>query len=136
MNSEAAIYGRLSADATLIAMLASNTSIYPEVAPQNAANPCIVYSESTPEFSDTKDGVSHLDSNIIQVDIYAQTMAQRNTIGARVRTLLDRYSGTINSIVVQSIQLVYQHKTIEPMNDINDIKIYRQTFDFKLRQII
>jgi len=130
MNAEAAIYGRLNADSTLTALLASITSIYPEVAPQNAPNPCIVYSESTAEYSDNKDGVSHLDTSIIQVDVYADTIAARNTIGARVRTLLDRYSGTVNTIVVQSIQLVYSFKTYD-----SESRAYRQTFDFRLRQV-
>lgn len=130
MNAEAAIYGRLSADSTLTALLSSVTSIYPEVAPQNASNPCIVYSESTAEYSDNKDGASHLDTSIIQVDVYADTIATRNTIGARVRTLLDRYSGTVNSIVVQSIQLVYSFKTYD-----SESRAYRQTFDFRLRQV-
>lgn len=130
MNAEAAIYGRLSEDSTLTALLASVTSIYPEVAPQNASNPCIVYSESTAEYSDNKDGASHLDTSIIQVDVYADTIAARNTIGARVRTLLDRYSGTVNTIVVQSIQLVYSFKTYD-----SESRAYRQTFDFRLRQV-
>jgi hypothetical protein len=136
MNSEAGIYYILKNDATLIAMLASATSIYPEAAPQSAANPCIVYSESTPEFSDTHSGVSKLDINLIQVDVYAQTVAARNLIGARVRLLLDRYSGTVNDINIQSIQLIYQYKTIEPQFDGSTAKIYRQTFDFRLRQYL
>ena len=136
MNSEAAIYGILSGDSTLTALLATTTSIYPDLAPQGAANPCIVYSESTPEFNDTKSGVSQLDVNLVQVDVYASTISARNNIGLRVRTLLDRYSGTTNGINIQSIQLTYQFKTIEPMNDNKDVKIYRQTFDFKVRQII
>ena len=135
MNCGAAIYGILSADSTLTAMLSIATAIYPDVAPQRAANPCIVYSESIGEFSDTKDGVSHLDSNMVQIDIYTSTVAQRNSISARVRTLLDRYSGTVNSIVVQSIQMVYSLPTVEPYKDENDKTIYRQTMDFKLRQI-
>ena len=135
MNCGAAIYGILSADSTLTAMLSIATAIYPDVAPQRIANPCIVYSESIGEFSDTKDGVSHLDSNMVQIDIYTSTVAQRNSISARVRTLLDRYSGTVNSIVVQSIQMVYSLPTVEPYKDENDKTIYRQTMDFKLRQI-
>ena len=131
MNAEAAIYGVLSADSTLTALLASTTSIYPEVAPQNASNPCIVYSESTPEFNDTMSGVSKLDVNVVQVDVYATTIAARNTIGARVRTLLDRYSGTTNSIKIQSIQLVFSFKTYDEISN-----AYRQTFDFRVRQII
>ncbi len=134
MNCEAAIYGILSGDATLTAIV--STRIYPEAAPQNAANPCIVYSESTPEFNDNKSGVSHLDVNLVQVDVYASTISVRNTIGSRIRTLLDRYSGTVNSINIQSIQCVYSYKTWEFENDKEDKKIYRQTFDFKVRQIV
>jgi hypothetical protein len=136
MNCEAAIYGILAGDSTLTALLASSTSIYPEIAPQNAANPCIVYSETTPDFSGTKDGKSHLDINMVQVDVYAATIAARNTIGARVDTLLTRYSGTSNGIRIQSIDLTYSHKTVEPYNDVQDKKIFRQTFDFSVRQII
>ena len=134
MNCEAAIYGILSGDATLTALV--STRIYPEAAPQNAANPCIVYSESTPEFNDNKSGVSHLDVNLVQIDVYASTISVRNTIGSRIRTLLDRYSGTVNSINIQSIQCVYSYKTWEFGNDKEDKKIYRQTFDFKVRQIV
>jgi hypothetical protein len=74
--------------------------------------------------------------NVIQVDVYANTIAARNNIGARVRTLLDRYTGTVNSVNIQSIQMVYSFKTVEPFDDKNAIKVYRQTFDFKVRQII
>ena len=136
MNCGDGIYGILIGDSTLLALLATNTSIYPDLAPQTAANPCIVYSESTDEFNDTKSGVSHLDVNVVQVDIYTNTVAQRKNISARVRTLLDRYSGTSNSINIQSIQLVYSFATIEPEMDKNDKRTYRQTMDFKVRQII
>lgn len=136
MNCGAAIYGILKADSTLTAMLRTVTSIYPDVAPQQAANPCIVYSESVAEFSDTHDGVSHLDINIVQIDIYTNTVDERISISARVRTLLDRYSGTMNSIVVQSIQLIYSLPTVEPYKDEKNKTIYRQTMDFKLRQKI
>lgn len=134
MNSEAGIYGILSADVTLTGYV--GTRIYPEVAPNGAENPCIVYSESTPEFSDNKDGVSKLDTNVIQVDVYSSTASERNTIAARVRTLLDRYSGTVNGIYIQSIRMIYSYKLIEPINDANDKKTYRQTMDFTVRQRI
>lgn len=131
MNTEAAIYGILSADSTLTGLLASVTSIYPEVAPQGAANPCIVYSEKTDEYTPTKSGVSKLDINTVQVDIYAATIALRNTIGARVRTVLDGYTGTVNSVNVQAVDIIYSIKLYD------DISLcYRQSMDFRLRQVI
>lgn len=132
MNIGAGIYGILSGDATLTAIV--STRIYPDVAPQNADNPCIVFSEQTGEFSDTHDGGSHLDTNLAQIDIYTATITDRTTLSDRVRTLLDRYSGTVNSVVIQSMQLVYSFSTVEPQFDDNAKKVYRQTMDFRVRQ--
>jgi hypothetical protein len=136
MNCGAAIYGVLKDDTTLTGLLSSNTAIFPDVAPQGTLNPCIVYSESIAEFSDTKDGVSTLDVNVIQIDIYSTTIVQRAAISSRVRTLLDRYSGTKNSIVIDSIKLIYSVPTVENYNDTTDLKVYRQSMDFQVRQKI
>lgn len=131
MNCEAAIYGILSVDATLTGLLATTKSIYPEIAPQGANNPCVVYVETTSEFSDSKSGVSKLDTNLIQIDIYADTIAERNVIGDRIRVLLDRYTGEVGGIKIQSIQLVYSLKLYD-----GESRAYRQTMDYKIRQKI
>lgn len=136
MNCGAAIYGILKADSTLTGLLSVATAIFPDVATQGTLNPCIIYSESIGEFSDTKDGVSTLDVNVVQVDIYATTVDQRAAISSRVRTLLDRYSGTSNSIVIDSIKLIYSVPTVESYNDATDKKVYRQSMDFQVRQKI
>lgn len=134
MNVGKAIYGKLSADSTLTGLLATTTSIYPDVAPQGAANPCIVYSESTGDFTDNKDGVSPTDINIVQIDVYTQTVALRKQISDRVRTVLDRMTGTYNNIIIQGCKLIYSTSTIENYNDKTDTKIYRQSMDFQVRQ--
>ena len=129
MNSEAAIYHLLSNDATLTALLSTTTAIWPEIAPQGAANPCIVYQESTIDTNNTNDGVSELDVQKIQVDVYADSAAQRNTIAARVRTVLDGQSGTFAGIVVDSIVFSYGDKLYDDI-----AKCYRFTSDYSLRQ--
>ena len=129
MNSEAAIYHLLSNDSTLTAMLSTTTAIWPEIAPQGAANPCIVFSENTSETNETKDGVSKLDVQTIQIDVYANSAAQRNTIAARVRTVLDGVSGTYASIAVDSLIFTYGLKLYDDI-----AKCYRFTSDYQLRQ--
>lgn len=129
MNSEAAIYHLLSNDSTLTALLSSTTAIWPEIAPQGAANPCIVFTETTGDVNNTNDGVSELDVQNIQVDVYADSAAQRNTIAARVRTVLDGVSGTYASIVVDSITFQYGLKLYDDI-----AKCYRFTSDYNLRQ--
>lgn len=136
MNCGAAIYGILSADSTLQGLLATSTSIFPDVAIQGAENPCIVYSESTSDYSDTKSGGSKLDVSFVQIDVYTNTIAERKTISERVRTLLDRYSGTVNTIKVQSMQLINSMSMVDAERDTDDSIIYRQSMDFKLRQVI
>lgn len=134
MNSEAAIYGILSSDSTLTGLLATTTSIYPEIAPQSAAEPLIVYSETTPERSNNKSGASKLDIDLIQIDVYAKTVSSRNVIGARIDYLLNSYQpNTINGVSVQSIQIVNSYKTSEPQTG-TDSLIYRQSLDAQIRQ--
>ena len=129
MNSEAAIYHLLSNDSTLTALLSSTTAIWPEIAPQGAANPCIVFMESTTDTNETNDGPSELDGLKIQIDVYADSAAQRNTIAARVRTVLDGQSGTFAGVVVDSIIFGYGDKLYDDI-----AKCYRFTSDYYLRQ--
>jgi hypothetical protein len=135
MNCGAGIYGILINDSTLCNMLSNTTAIFSDLAPQRTLNPCIVFSESVGEFSDDHDGVSDLDINVVQVDVYANTVTERVNVSNRVRTLLDRYSGTINGIVIQSIQLIFSNPTIEPYKEENNKTIYRQSMDYKVRQL-
>ena len=134
MNSEAAIYHLLSNDSTLTAMLSTPTSIWLEVVPHGsispqAANPCIVYQESITDTNETNDGPSELDGLKIQIDVYADSAAQRNTIAARVRTVLDGQSGTFAGVVVDSIIFGYGDKLYDDI-----AKCYRFTSDYYLRQ--
>jgi len=129
MNTEQGIYSILTSDSTLMAMLATTTSVFQEIAAETMARPLIVYTETTGEFSDTKDGVSTLDVPMVQVDVYANDITERNIIGARVRTILDGYRGTADGIVFDHIRLTYSLKLYDDI-----AKCYRQTMDFQTRQ--
>jgi len=129
MNIEQGIYSILTADTTLTAMLSSTTAIFQEVAPEGTENPCIVFTETVNDTNPTKDGVSILDIPNLQVDVYANTISERNTIAARARTTLDGYSGTADGIVFDHIMF----QTIYKLYD--DIaKCFRASMDFQTRQ--
>ena len=130
MNTQAGIYSILTADSTLCAMLSTTTAIFNEVAPQGTDNPCIVFNESTPKTNRTKSGVSTLDEPNLQVDIYANTALARNNIAARVRTVLDGYSGTAESIVFQQIVFVSQYSNYDELSE-----AYRTSQDYNIRQV-
>lgn len=128
MHVERAIYGILSGDATLTNLVGDR--IFTENATQETPNPCIVYTETgTPNA--TKSGVSTLDEIMLQVDVYGDTPQSRNTVGSRVRFLLDRYAGTINGVVIQQIDFMNEWKLYD-----DESNAYRSSMDFTVRQVL
>jgi hypothetical protein len=101
MNIGQIIYGVLSATAGVTALV--STRIYPDMAPQNATFPYIVFQKLSTQPTDTKEGASPLDKILVQIDCYSGSYDTSHTIAAAIRTALDRYSGTINGHVVDKI---------------------------------
>jgi hypothetical protein len=90
----AAIYARLSTDATLTALLASATAIYETQAPDNATLPYVVFSHYAggPE---NETPVERMNV-VIYVRAYSATSQKAvGTIDARLKTLLHRNNLTV-----------------------------------------
>lgn len=102
MNVESAIYNILKNNAPVAAVV--GTRIYPNTAPQTTPNPCIVFQERSVDPSDTKSGVSRLDTCYIGVDCYCDTQKACKDLAKLVRTALDRYAGFVGDCNIQSIQ--------------------------------
>ena len=102
MNEGRAIYTILTEDAGVSAVV--GTRVYPQIAAQGAAFPFVVYvlQDNTP--SDTKSGVSTLDEIRYDIVAAAETYTALSSLTERIRLALDRYSGTVSGIVVDSIQ--------------------------------
>lgn len=95
------IYNLLSNDATVSATV--STRIYPDVAPQNAAFPFIVYTKTSTEPTKTKEGTSPLDVERFQIDAYTVDYGDTQTLVAAIRSALDNKSGTIAGNVIDQI---------------------------------
>lgn len=102
MNEGKAIYSILTADSDVNAIVSGR--VYPQIAAQGAAFPFVVYviNDLTP--SDTKSGVSTLDEVRYEVLAIAETYAEAADLNEKIRTALDRYTGTVSGVVVDSIQ--------------------------------
>ena len=102
MNEGKAIYSILTNDSDVSALI--GTRVYPQVAAQGAAFPFVVYvlQDNTP--SDTKSGVSTLDEIRYDIVAAAETYSELSSLTERIRLALDRYTGTVSGIVVDSIQ--------------------------------
>ena len=107
-----------------------DTRIYPDVAPQGTDFPCLVYSKTSIEPNDTKSGASTNDRINIQLDVYGTTYQQTETIGARVRAALDRYSGTLESITFQ--QVVFIDDSNEGKDEDRNIFRVRQQYQIRI----
>jgi len=115
------------------------TRIYPMVARQGTDFPFIIYDVLSDDPTDYKEGVSSLDTTSIMVSVYSETYSQAADLAKKVRTALDRQSGTIDGIKVQSIKY-------DGYNDFFDLDsfdnsatnargVFRKALDFDVRLI-
>jgi len=94
------IYNLLSNDGPVSTLV--DTNIFPFLAIEDIPAPYIVFESGGVEPTDTKDGVSCLDKEVWDVSMYSETLAEVEDLADKVRTVLDRYSGTVETLVIQS----------------------------------
>lgn len=104
MNEGKAIYSILTSDSDVSAIV--GTRVYPQIAAQGAAFPFVVYVLQDTSPSDTKSGVSTLDEVRYDIVVASETYAQASDLTNKIRTALDRYSGTVAGVVIDSIQFI------------------------------
>lgn len=104
MNEGKAIYSILVNDADVNAIVSGR--IFPQIAAQGAAFPFAVYVLQDTSPSDTKSGVSTLDEVRYDIVVAAETYAEASDLTEKIRLALDRYTGTVAGIVVDSIQFI------------------------------
>lgn len=121
------IYGRLSTDAAITGVCGTN--IFPDIAPQNVQYPFMVYTivNSTPV--DFKDGQSNLEEINVQVDVYTNNYETTQTLANNVRNRLDRFSGSVNGVSVQTITYVSSDSQVYNA----DLNVYWMSIDFNAK---
>lgn len=107
---------------------ANSAKISPSVNRQMKAAPRLVYQVITNLPSDTKDGVSKLDQITVQVSCHAPEYEQCEEILQEVRELIDRYTGTVAGIGVQSVQYVGENDLYSESAD-----LFGKSHDYKIR---
>ena len=122
-----AIYDILSSDGTVSGYVA--TRIYPDTVPQNADFPYIAYSVISTLPTNAKDGVSRMDLTGVQIDIYSRDYSDTQAIAVAARAALDRYSGTNNTVIINSAVFANQSGgAYEP-----EIGVYWISQDYNIR---
>jgi hypothetical protein len=105
-----AIYTILSGSTTLTAKC-SNISVLREL--QGITAPFLIYTIENVTPLQIKDGVSPIDEITLNIDIYSEYDKECNEIADIVRTLLERYSGTVETQIIQSIRFELQYSTFD-----------------------
>jgi len=104
MNEGKAIYSILTSNSDVSAIV--GTRVYPQIAAQGAAFPFVVYVLQDTSPSDTKSGVSTLDEVRYDIVVASETYAEASDLTNKIRTALDRYTGTVAGVVIDSIQFI------------------------------
>ena len=104
MNEGKAIYTILTEDAGVSAIVGNK--VYPQIAAQGAAFPFVVYVLQDNSPSDTKSGPSTLDEVRYDIVAAAETYSELSSLTERIRLALDRYTGDIGGVEIDSIQFI------------------------------
>lgn len=120
-----AIYTLLTSSSTLTAKC-SQISVLREL--ENISAPFLIYSIDNVTPLQYKDGVSPIDEVTLNIDIYSEYDKEANEIADIVRTLLERYSGTVESQILQSIRFELQYNTFD-----NSSKLFNIVQNYTIR---
>lgn len=121
------IFSELATDPTMAGLVGNR--IYPATVPARAASPYVVYMQDAADPSDEKDGPSVLDEVRMALMIAATEYDQVQDIATQARTLLDRFSGEVMGVNVQSTHFVDQGQ-----DDYNpELGLYTTTQKYRFR---
>lgn len=118
------IYSRLSTDGSITAYV--GTKIYPDITPQNVQYPFVVYTILNSLPVDFKDGQSNLEEITLQIDVYTQSYDDTQDLANLIRNRLDRFTGTVEGIDVQTIK--YMSSDSQVFNA--ELSVYWMSIDF------
>ena len=97
MSIESALTTHLQADATLSSLSAG---VYPHVAPQSATYPFFVYSiqnSRTERALNKSAGEIDLTETTIDLQVFTESVSERATITARIKTILHGFRGALGT---------------------------------------
>jgi hypothetical protein len=120
------IYSRLSTDGSITAYI--GTKIYPDITPQNVQYPFVVYTITNSLPVDYKDGQSNLEEITLQIDVYTQSYDDTQDLANLIRNRLDRFTGTVEGVEVQTIKYVSSDSQVFNA----ELSVYWMSIDFMI----
>lgn len=103
--------------------------IYPLRVPQGRGFPAIALNVITGKGEDTKSGVSTTDTGLIQVSVFSESYDTAIDISEKARLALDKFSGTVGSVVVDSIVFDTEREVFEDESKL----VFHKSADYRVR---
>lgn len=123
MSIEKAIYTRLSEFAGLSALVAAR--IHPLKLPQNVTYPCVTFSKISTERHSAMGADAAVTRSRYQVSSWAKNYSDVEPVSEQVRAALQRFRGTVSSVVIQDIFIENELDLYE-----SDVNVYQIIQDF------
>lgn len=79
------------------------SNVNPSLIPHNRASQWVIYHQASRIPTKTKTDGGNYDQYRFQLDVYARTYSDTDTLAAKVKTTLDRYNGTVEAIEIDHI---------------------------------
>lgn len=108
---EDALYGRLSQDVTLKALIADR--VYPVMAPQGVVSPYIVFLKIVEMATGTYCAQDPMVRDLFQFDSYAKTFKLSTLVAKAMRNSLIDFRGTVDGTYIASIWLDTEMQVLE-----------------------
>lgn len=131
MTIESALYSYLSTKASVTAVV--GIRIYPQVAPDSAAYPFITYNVTNEQHDHSMGGATGLANPSIQIDVWAETVANRVAIAEVVRNALDGFRGNMGTENLNIRNCFLQNRSnFNESDGEGKTPIYRSSMDFSI----
>jgi hypothetical protein len=132
VDIEQAIYGGLSTDSTLSALV--STRVYPVQAPQGATFPLVIYSEAAQKKVWALGGPVNLNSFSLHLDCYATDYATAKAVRLAAKNALVGYHGTLGAgaITVRGIFDETSDDGVEAPIHADEFGVYRAGLDVSI----
>lgn len=108
-----------------------SSRIYPDVLPQNATFPAVVYVEFATDHEHQLSGAAGLYHQRMFLDCYASTRTAANSLAEAIRAVLHGYWGAAGSETIRSAQLEGRVKDVVRPLDGSDLRQYRTRLSWR-----
>ncbi len=128
----------LSAKALMTAALGSPLKLFPDLAPQNAQLPYVIYTCPNIDRTIHINGASAMADYHILFDIYAETSESRFRVGEALRNILHSRQNIVltdsnnNTVRLEWCELNRDHLGIKPQSDGTEQGVFARMMDFRI----